>query len=109
MTATLASAGKSMDWSLVNSAIFNQKMPKSLLMTKDKLERFVDLIETFFEHYNAYQIQWNIQDAAVYKAAKENPQDYKDLIVRIGGYSAYFVELASILQDEIIARSEQGL
>ncbi|MFC1971121.1 pyruvate formate lyase family protein, partial [Chloroflexota bacterium] len=109
LTATLASAGKLLDWNLVNSAIFNQKMPKSLLTTREKLERFVDLIETFFEHYNPYQIQWNIQDAAVYKLAKENPQDYKDLIVRVGGYSAYFVELAPILQDEIITRTEQGL
>lgn len=109
ITATLASAGKLMDWGCVNSAIFNQKMPRSLLKTTDKLERFVDLIETFFEVYNPYQIQWNIQDASVYKAAKENPQDYKDLIVRVGGYSAYFVELAPVLQDEIIARTEQGL
>ena len=62
---------------------------------------------TFFKDFNGNHVQWNIQDREVYLAAKVNPSAYKDLIVRVGGYSAYFVELDPILQDEIIARTEQ--
>jgi pyruvate-formate lyase len=71
------------------------------------MDRFVDLIETFFRDYNGYQVQWNIEDRDIYLAAKENPTEYKNLIVRVGGFSAYFVELDPLLQDEIIARTEQ--
>ncbi|MFC1870435.1 pyruvate formate lyase family protein [Chloroflexota bacterium] len=106
-TATLRSAAKAVNWKTIRSAILNQKMPKTLLKTTDQLNHFVDLIETYFQDYNGYQIQWNIEDAEVYQAAKVNPSAYKDLIVRVGGYSAYFIELDPILQDQIIARTEQ--
>jgi formate C-acetyltransferase len=83
-------------------------MPVSLLRTRDQVDRLVDLIETYFADYNGYQLQWNLQDRDVYVAAKEEPTKYKDLIVRVGGFSAYFVELDPLLQDQIIERTEQG-
>jgi formate C-acetyltransferase len=82
-------------------------MPKYLLQTKNGMNSLVDLIETYFRDYNGYQIQWNIEDRETYVAAKTNPEAYRDLIVRVGGFSAYFVELDPVLQDEIIARTEQ--
>jgi formate C-acetyltransferase len=106
-TVTLRSVAKAVDFSHNRSAILNQKMPKALLKTKEQRKRFLDLIETYFRDYNGYQIQWNIQDREVYLEAQANPEAYKNLIVRVGGYSAYFVELDPILQDEIIARTEQ--
>jgi len=78
-----------------------------MMRTAAEMNRFVDLIETFFRDYNGYQVQWNIEDRDIYLAAKENPAEYKNLIVRVGGFSAYFVELDPLLQDEIIARTEQ--
>ncbi len=78
-----------------------------MLGTPDHMNLFVDLIETFFEDYNGYQIQWNIENRDTYLAAKANPESYKNLLVRVGGFSAYFVELDPLLQDEIIARTEQ--
>ena len=107
--ATMASAGKAIDWTRTTDAVLNQKMPKSLLQTREQMEKFWSITETYFEDYDAYQVQWNIEDAEVYKAAKKDPASYKDLIVRVGGYSAYFVEIAPALQDEIIRRTEQYL
>jgi pyruvate formate-lyase/glycerol dehydratase family glycyl radical enzyme len=106
-TVTLRSVARAVDFNTNRSAILNQKIPKTLLKTKEQRNLFVDLIETFFGDYNGYQVQWNIEDKATYLAAKANPEAYKNLIVRVGGYSAYFIELDPILQDEIIARTEQ--
>jgi pyruvate-formate lyase len=108
-TVTLRSVAKTVDFNNCRSAVLNQKLPKSLLQTRKGMNSFVDIIETFFMDYNGYQIQWNIEDRGVYLAAKNNPEAYKDLIVRVGGFSAYFVELDPVLQDEIIARTEQTL
>jgi pyruvate formate-lyase/glycerol dehydratase family glycyl radical enzyme len=108
-TVTLRSVAKVVDFNSCRSAVLNQKMPKSLLKAKKGVNSFVDLIEAYFRDYNGYQIQWNIEDREVYLAAKANPEAYKDLIVRVGGFSAYFVELDPVLQDEIIARTEQAL
>jgi pyruvate formate-lyase/glycerol dehydratase family glycyl radical enzyme len=106
-TVTLRSVAKALDYTTNRSAVLNQKMPKSMMRTDAEMNRFVDLIETFFRDYNGYQVQWNIEDRDIYLAAKENPAEYKNLIVRVGGFSAYFVELDPLLQDEIIARTEQ--
>jgi pyruvate formate-lyase/glycerol dehydratase family glycyl radical enzyme len=106
-TVTLRSVARALDFNTNRSAILNQKIPKTLLKTAEQRNLFVDLIETFFKDYNGYQVQWNIEDKATYLKAKANPEAYKNLIVRVGGYSAYFVELDSLLQDQIIARTEQ--
>ncbi|MFC1534944.1 pyruvate formate lyase family protein, partial [Thermodesulfobacteriota bacterium] len=108
-TITLRSASKAVDFNNNRSAILNQKIPASLLKTDEQRNRFADLIETYFRDYNGYQIQWNINDRSMYLAAQAKPSEYKNLIVRVGGYSAYFVELDPVLQDEIIARTEQSL
>jgi pyruvate-formate lyase len=108
-TVTLRSVAKAVDFKTNRSAILNQKMPRALLKKRAQKDLFVDLIETFFKDYNGYQIQWNIEDREVYLAAKANPEAYKDLIVRVGGFSAYFVELDPLLQDQIIARTEQTI
>lgn len=53
-------------------------------------------------------IQFNIVDRATLLEAQKNPEQYPDLIVRVAGYSAYFVDLSKGLQDSIIARTEQS-
>jgi len=109
-TVTLRSVAKAVDFdNICRSAVLNQKMPKSILKTKNQMNLFIDLIETYFKDYNGYQVQWNIEDRDVYLAAKANPEAFKDLIVRVGGFSAYFIELDPFLQDQIIARTEQTL
>jgi pyruvate formate-lyase/glycerol dehydratase family glycyl radical enzyme len=108
-TVTFRSVAKALDYDAHRTNILNQKMPKAMLKTKEQRNLFVDLIETYFKDYNGYQIQWNIEDREVYLAAKANPEAYKDLIVRVGGFSAYFIELDPLLQDQIIARTEQAV
>ncbi len=56
-----------------------------------------------------YHVQFNIFDADVLRRAKAHPEKYRDLIVRVAGFSVYFVELAALVQDEIIARTEHDL
>lgn len=82
-TVTLRSVAKALDYTTNRSAVLNQKMPKGMLRTAAEMERFVDLIETFFRDLNGYQIQWNVEDREVYLAAKERPAEYKNLIVRV--------------------------
>lgn len=108
-TVTLRSVAKSLAYEGNRSAVLNLKMPKSLLRTPAERERLIDLIESYFAGYHGYQVQWNIQDREFYLAAKSRPAEYRNLIVRVGGYSAYFVELDGMLQDQIIARTEQRI
>ena len=108
-TVTMRSVAKALDFGKNRSAVLNQKIPRNLLKTEDELNRFADLNESFFKGYNGYQVQWNIHGNEEYKEAQEAPEIHKNLIVRVGGYSAYFIELDPNLQDQIITRSEQKL
>jgi len=109
-TATLASAGKATNcFKRTRSAVLNQKMPRSVLKTREEIEKFIDLIEGYFAGYNGYQIQWNIHDRETYIEAMENPEKHKNLIVRVGGFSSYYVELSRALQQQIIDRTEQRI
>lgn len=108
-TITFRSVANALDFQKNRSAVLNQKMPKSYLKTMEQIDRFVDLNETYLRDLNGYQVQWNIEDADIYRAAQSNPSAYRNLLVRVGGYSAYFIELDSLLQDQIIARTEQSI
>ena len=68
----------------------------------------LDLLKTYFRQ-GGVQVQFNMVDAATLMAAQENPDRYRDLIVRISGYSGIFVNLSDIAQDEIISRVQYDL
>ncbi|MCI8646629.1 MAG: hypothetical protein HFE76_07475 [Firmicutes bacterium] len=68
------------------------------------LRRISQIIYTFVD-LNIYHIQFNVVNSEVLRFAKENPQEYKSLIVRVAGYSAYFTELCKEMQDDIIHRT----
>jgi len=57
---------------------------------------------------DGHHIQFNVVDAALLREAQKHPEDYRDLIVRVAGYSDYFNDLGSDLQEEIISRTEHG-
>ena len=105
-TAVCNSALKA-DFSDAKTAVLNQKFPLSLFKSEGFAEKLADFTETFLRN-GGLHIQYNILDAETLRKAKEHPEDYKDLIVRVAGYSAYFVLLAPEVQDEIIARTEQS-
>ena len=106
-TAVLKSAAK-MDHTRTGGTLLNQKFNPSLLRTEEGLDKFVQLIRTYFR-LDGHHIQFNVVDAATLRAAQEHPEEYRSLIVRVAGYSDYFCDLTKALQDEIIARTEHEL
>jgi formate C-acetyltransferase len=104
-TAVLKSVAK-MDHVRTGGTLLNQKFTPQLLKDEDGLNKFVHLVRSYFR-MDGHHIQFNVVDAATLRAAQKNPEKYRDLIVRVAGYSDYFCDLSKALQDEIIARTEQ--
>ena len=89
-------------------AALNQKFPRSVVATDAGVEKLVDYTNAFLGAGGTH-IQYNIVDSAELIDAKTNPEAHQDLIVRVGGFSAYFVQLSEGIQDDVIGRSEQTL
>jgi len=87
------------------ACVLNQKLNASIIRSSEGLDRLVDYTNAFMAAGGTH-IQYNIVDGEELKEAKVNPAEHKDLIVRIGGYSAYFVQLSGEIQDDVILRSE---
>ena len=68
------------------------------------MRNLLSLIKTYFER-GGWHVQFNMIDPATLLNARKNPEKYRELVVRVAGYSAYFVELSPKVQDEIIART----
>jgi pyruvate formate-lyase/glycerol dehydratase family glycyl radical enzyme len=103
-TAVIKSVSK-MDHVRTGGTLLNQKFTPQLLKDDEGLDRLVQLVRTYFK-LDGHHIQFNVVDAATLRAAQKNPEQYRDLIVRVAGYSDYFCDLGQALQDEIIARTE---
>ncbi len=103
-TAVLRSAAK-MDHVRTGGTLLNQKFSPSLLKSDENLDKLVQLIRAYFR-LGGHHIQFNVVDAATLRAAQQQPEPYRHLIVRVAGYSDYFCNLTKALQDEIIARTE---
>ena len=103
-TAVLRSAAK-MDHARTGGTLLNQKFTPQILQGDAGLDHLVQLVRAYFR-LDGHHIQFNVVDAATLREAKKNPQLYRDLIVRVAGYSDYFCDLGEALQDEIIARTE---
>jgi formate C-acetyltransferase len=103
-TAVLMSAAR-MDHARTGGTLLNQKFTPALLADEAGLDALVGLIRTYFK-LDGHHIQFNVVDAATLHAAQKNPEQYRDLIVRVAGYSDYFCDLSEALQEEIISRTE---
>ncbi len=104
-TAVIKSASK-MDHVRTGGTLLNQKFTPQLLKDEAGLDGLVQLVRTYFK-LDGHHIQFNVVDVATLHAAQEHPEQHRDLIVRVAGYSDYFCDLGKALQDEIIARTEQ--
>ncbi len=104
-TAVVKSLGK-MDQIKTGGTLLNQKFLPSVLQGEEGIQKFMNLIRTYFK-FNGHHMQFNVVDSGTLRDAQVNPQDYRDLLVRVAGYSDYFVDLDRDHQEEIIARSEQ--
>ena len=105
ITANLMSIDKCCSALPLIGAMSDIKMHPSLFDGKDGVRRLVSVIETICK-LNIMGIQFNIVDAEVLKKAKKDPDKYPDLLIRVWGFSARFVDLPSIYQDHIIQRTE---
>jgi formate C-acetyltransferase len=103
-TAVIKSAAK-MDHARTGGTLLNQKFTPQLLERDEDLDKLVQLVRSYFK-LDGHHIQFNVVDAATLRAAQQNPDQYRSLIVRVAGYSDYFCDLTPALQDEIIARTE---
>ncbi len=103
-TAVIRSVAK-MDHARTGGTLLNQKFTPQVLKGEEGLEKLVRLIRTYFK-LDGHHIQFNVVDAATLRAAQRHPEQYRDLIVRVAGYSDYFCDLSEALQNEIISRTE---
>lgn len=104
-TAAVRSMTKIDHLEALQGVLFNQKFSPSLLNTEGAIGRFEDYIRTYCD-LGGHHIQFNMVSTKQLRKAQENPSAYRDLIVRVAGYSAYFTELNRNTQNEIIARTE---
>lgn len=103
-TAALRSAAKIDHVGISNGASFNMKLMPAILSTNEGKAKFEALIGAYF-NMGGMHIQVNIVDDEMLRDAQRNPEAYRDLVVRVSGYSAYFTDLGRPLQDDIIRRT----
>jgi len=106
-----ASVLSTTSWShrkVLGGLVHNAKFPKSLLRTDSDLEALRAVIETYLKR-GGFEMQVNVVGKETLLEAQEHPERYPDLLVRVAGYSDYFVHLNRNMQDEVIARTEHAL
>jgi formate C-acetyltransferase len=94
-----------MDQVKSGGTLLNQRFLPDVIKDEDGIEKLCQLIRTYF-NLNGHHIQFNIVDSNTLRRAQQAPDDYRDLLVRVAGYSDYFVDLDVDHQEEIIARTE---
>lgn len=103
-SAVMRSLSK-IDHTLSGGTLLNQRFLPSLLKREKDIQKLGQLVRTYFK-MGGHHIQFNIVDTATLYAAQKNPEDYKDLLVRMAGYSDYFNDMNEDLQQEVIERTE---
>lgn len=106
-TAAANSVAKLDHFIASNGTLFNQKFHPSALSGVRGLENFISLIRAYFDQKGSH-MQFNVVSRDTLVEAQNHPENYKNLVVRVAGYSALFTSLSRSLQDDIIARTEQG-
>jgi len=102
-TAVLQSAAR-MDHARTGGTLLNQKFLPRVLAGEAGIDRLAQLVRTYFR-LGGHHLQFNVVDAATLEHARAFPQEHRDLIVRVAGYSDYYCDLGRELQDEILART----
>jgi pyruvate-formate lyase len=106
-TAVMNSAGK-IDQIPLFGTLLNMKFHPAALKTKEDLRKLYALIKTYFS-YGGKHVQFNVVDKKTLQEAQKHPEQYRNLIVRVAGYSAHFIELNHSIQEEIIHRTEHAM
>ena len=103
-TAVIKSLGK-LDQTKSGGTLLNVRFVPALLKREEDQKKLASLIRTYFK-LGGHHIQFNIVDTATLHDAQRHPDEYRDLLVRVAGYSDYFNDMTAQLQNEIIARTE---
>ncbi len=106
-TAVMKSAAK-FDHTRTGGTLLNQKFTPAFFENEESISKLAKLIRGFFA-MNTHHVQFNVVTVKTLKKAQKHPEQYRDLIVRVAGYSDYFNDLGEDLQNEIIKRTEQGM
>lgn len=107
-TAAANSVAKLDHFIASNGTLYNQKFLPSAVAGDIGLKNFASVIRSYFDHKGMH-VQFNVIDKETLLAAQREPEKYKNLVVRVAGYSAQFVVLAKEVQDNIINRTEQSI
>ena len=103
-TSVIKSAAK-IDHLRTGGTLLNQKFTPQIFEDEESIDKIVHLVRSYFK-MDGHHIQFNVIDVDTLRDAQNHPQNYRDLIVRVAGYSDYFVDLTPELQEEIIKRTE---
>lgn len=106
-TAVIKSLSK-MDQLKSGGTLLNQRFLPSVLATDQDLDKLGSLVRTYFT-LGGHHIQFNVVDTKTLREAQDHPDEYRNLLVRVAGYSDYFIDLDKEHQEEIISRTEQEL
>ncbi len=108
-TAVFKTVSKLPTDKITGGVLLNQKMTPQMLSTEENKQKLEMLIRTFFNRLHGYHVQYNIVSRETLLDAQAHPENHRDLIVRVAGYSAFFNVLSKKTQDDIIERTEQTL
>lgn len=105
-TAVIKSLGK-LDQTKSGGTLLNVRFTPALFKREEDIKKCASLVRTYFK-FGGHHIQFNIVDTETLRDAQKHPDQYKDLLVRVAGYSDYFNDMTEQLQNEIIARTENN-
>jgi len=107
-SAILQSLGKLPHDCIDGGTLLNIKLTPNIVAGEDGKKRLSMFLKTFID-LNVFHIQFNVVNHEVLRCAQDKPEDYKSLLVRVAGYSAYFVELSKDIQEDILSRNSHSL
>ena len=108
-TAVLKSVTKLPTNKILGGVLLNQKLSPATIQRESDKQKLLAMMHTFFADLKGWHVQYNIVNREILLDAKQHPEKYRDLVVRVAGYSAFFTTLSPDTQDDIIARTEHTL
>ena len=108
-TSVFKSVSKLRTEQIAGGVLLNQKVTPQILSEQKDCDKLSMLVRTFFDDLHGFHVQYNVVSRETLLDAQKHPENYKDLIVRVAGYSAFFTVLSTQTQNDIIARTEQVL
>jgi formate C-acetyltransferase/4-hydroxyphenylacetate decarboxylase large subunit len=105
-TAVIRSSSK-VDHARIRGGLLNLKFHPSAVRGEQGSRNLLALIKTYFDK-PGFHVQFNVVDSRMLRDAQAHPERYRDLVVRVAGFSSYWVEMSRALQDQVIWRTEHG-